>query len=216
MRRYRRGMDHRGAPTSDTAHDAATEPVAGARAVRDEDAFDVPAAAAWLRRHEPSLEGFPEVRQFAGGASNLTYLLRYPGRDLVLRRPPVGEKARGAHDMHREFTIQQRLAPVFGYVPPVVAHCADASVIGSEFYVMERVAGTILGPDLPPGWDLGPVEVRELCTGVLDRLIELHQVDAEQAGLADLGKGEGYVERQVGGWSDRFRRARTDDVGDFE
>ena len=156
------------------------------------------------------------MRQFSGGASNLTYLLRWPRRDLILRRPPAGQKARGAHDMRREFTIQSRLRPVYPYVPRMVALCDDASVVGSDFYLMERIEGTILGRDLPPGTDLSEEQVRRLCTGVLDRLVELHAVDAEKAGLGDLGKGRGYVARQVAGWSERFRRARTDDVGDFE
>ena len=81
------------------------------------------------------------MRQFSGGASNLTYLLRYPsGRDLIVRRAPRGTKARGAHDMHREFTIQSKLGPVFSYVADMVALCDDEDVIGSEFYVMQRVA----------------------------------------------------------------------------
>ena len=131
-------------------------PVPGAGEVRQEDAFDVPAVAAWLRKQdlEPALaahlQGDPAVQQFSGGASNLTYLLRYPGRDLILRRPPAGQKARGAHDMRRELTIQSRLRPVFPYVPRMVALCDDESVVGSEFYVMERLEGTILGRDLPP------------------------------------------------------------------
>jgi aminoglycoside phosphotransferase (APT) family kinase protein len=213
-------------------------PVPGAGAVRDEDAFDVPAMAAWLRAQDldedlaADLTGEPEVRQFSGGASNLTYLLRYPSgsastepvattrrpltRDLVLRRPPTGRKAAGAHDMRRELTIQSRLRPAFPHVPRMVALCDDTSLIGSEFYVMERVEGTILGRDLPLGMDLSEAEVRGLCVGVLDRLVELHSVNAEKAGLGDLGKGPGYVARQVAGWSERFRRARTEDVGDFE
>lgn len=197
---------------------AMTDDVAGAGTVRDEDAFDVPAVARWLREHAPEagLEGEPVVRQFSGGASNLTYLLRYPARDVILRRPPAGQKAKGAHDMRREHTIQSRLAPVFPYVPEMVAFCDDEAVIGTDFYVMERLEGTILRRDLPAGWDLPPGRVRDLCTGVLDRLVELHSVDPERAGLADLGKGLGYVGRQVSGWSDRFRRARTDNVGDYE
>jgi aminoglycoside phosphotransferase (APT) family kinase protein len=196
--------------------------VPGAGAVRHEDAFDVTAATAWLRDQDldrevgDDLEGEPEVLQFSGGASNLTYLLRFPRRDLILRRPPTGQKARGAHDMRREFTIQARLRPVYPYVPRMVALCADSAVIGSELYVMERVEGTILGRDLPPGLDLSEEQVRRLCTGVVDRLVELHSVDAEKAGLGDLGKGLGYVARQVAGWSERYRGARTDDVGDFE
>jgi aminoglycoside phosphotransferase (APT) family kinase protein len=192
--------------------------------VRDEDAFDVDRVAAWLREHaqpgsvvdRTELAGTPEVRQFPGGASNLTYLLRYPTRELILRRPPPGAKARGAHDMRREFTIQSKLAPVFSYVAGMVAFCDDEDVLGSDFYVMERLEGTILRRDLPEGLVLGPEDAATLCTRFLDVLVELHGIDPSAARLDDLGRGSGYVARQVGGWSDRFRRARTDDVGDYD
>lgn len=185
-----------------------------ARPVRVEDAFDVEAVAAWLEGH--GVEGVPEVRQFPGGASNLTYLLTYPGLELILRRPPGGAKARGAHDMRREHTIQSRLAPVFSYVPAMVAFCDDPAVLGSDFYVMERVPGTILRAQPPPGTDLRPQRAGRLCEAFVDRLVELHAVDPGAAGLSDLGRGSGYVERQVTGWSRRYRTARTSDVGDFE
>ena len=185
--------------------------------VRGEDAFDVEAMATWLRAHGDDVPaGTPQVRQFPGGASNLTYLLHYPGRDLILRRPPSGVKARGAHDMGREFTIQSRLAPVFSYVPGMVAFCDDPDVIGSDFYVMERLAGTILRSDLPEGLALPPADAATLCTNFVDVLAELHAVDPSRAGLDDLGKGTGYVARQVGGWSARYRKAITDNVGDYE
>jgi aminoglycoside phosphotransferase (APT) family kinase protein len=184
--------------------------------VRGEDAFDVSAMAAWLRARAEVPDGTPEVRQFPGGASNLTYLLSYPTRDLILRRPPSGVKAKSAHDMRREFTIQSRLAPVFPRVPQMVAFCDDEDVIGSEFYVMERLDGTILRRDLPDGLTLAPDDARWLCSSFLDVLVELHTVDVSAAGLDDLGRGRGYVARQVGGWSKRFRAARTDNVGDFE
>jgi aminoglycoside phosphotransferase (APT) family kinase protein len=189
-----------------------------AKAVRDEDAFDVEAVAGWLREHalafREDLEGTPEVRQFPGGASNLTYLLRYPSRDLVLRRPPAGVKAAGAHDMEREFVIQRALAPLFPYVATMVGHGTDESVIGSEFYVMERIEGTIPRRDLP--WELPPEEVSRLCASMLDVLVALHSVDVSASPeLAAYGRGEGYVDRQVGGWTKRFTNARTDDTGDW-
>ena len=188
--------------------------------VRAEDAFDVRRVADWLRanaKQPDGLDGEPELAQFAGGASNLTYQLSYPsGRELILRRPPVGAKARSAHDMHREFSIQSRLAPVFGYVPEMVAFCDDQDVLGSDFYVMTRLPGTILRHDVPDDVDLPPEKARALCASFVDVLVELHGVDVAAAGLDDLGKGAGYVARQVAGWSDRFRRARTDNVGDYE
>ena len=188
------------------------------RPVREEDAFAADAVAQWLRENAPEpdradLVGVPEVRQFSGGASNLTYLLRYPGRDLILRRPPAGAKARGAHDMHREFEIQAALKPVFPLVPTMVGFCGDEAVIGSQFYVMEKLDGTILRRDLP--WPMTPADVSTLCERALDVLVDLHSVDVGAAGLAGLGRGDGYVGRQVAGWTDRFARARTDDTGDW-
>ncbi|MEP7090975.1 MAG: phosphotransferase family protein [Nocardioidaceae bacterium] len=187
--------------------------------VRGEDAFDVEAMAAWLRANAEDadgLDGTPEVRQFPGGASNLTYLLRYPTRDLILRRPPAGAKAKSAHDMNREFTIQSQLAPLFGYVPEMVASCTDQDVMGSDFYVMSRLEGTILRRELIDDLTLSPEDAGRLCENFLDVLVELHSVDASKAGLESLDRGPGYVARQVRGWSDRFRKAHTDNVGDYE
>lgn len=190
--------------------------VEDARSVRAEDAFDVEAVHGWLAAAGAAPAGpAPEVRQFAGGASNLTYLLRYPARDLILRRPPPGAKAATAHDMAREFGIQQALAPVYPYVPRMVALCREASVIGSEFYVMERIAGTVLRGRIPPRLGLDAAATRRLCVSALERLIELHRVDVTAAGLAELGRGPGYVRRQVEGWSERYAAARTWNVPSF-
>lgn len=191
--------------------------VAGARPVREEDAFDVAAVQAWLRGlgEQWAAAEIGEVRQFAAGASNLTYLLRLDGgRDLILRRPPSGTKAKGAHDMGREYRIQAALAPAFPYVAPMVGHCDDASVIGSEFYVMERIVGEIPGKELTV--DLDPEQARALCINTFDLMVALHAVDPAEVGLDALDKGPGYVARQVGGWSARFRKAVTPDVPDLE
>ena len=186
------------------------------RDLREEDAFDVGALHAWLAERVDLPAQPPEVKQFGGGASNLTYLLRYADRDLVLRRPPAGHKAASAHDMRREHRVQAALKPVYRYVPQMVAFCDDPAVLGSDFYVMERVPGTILRGRLPKGMELSPEQARGLGFRAVDSLRELHQVDVERAGLSDLGKGAGYVGRQVSGWSDRYRRARTENVPDFE
>lgn len=184
--------------------------------VREEDAFDAAAVHAWLATRVEGLGAEPpHVRQFPGGASNLTYLLTYPGRELILRRPPAGHKAASAHDMRREYRVQHALKPVFPYVPRMLAFGDDESVLGGDFYVMEKLDGLILRGDLPAGLDLSPEQARELSGKVVDRLVDLHAVDVEAAGLADLGKGAGYVERQIRGWSDRYVAARTDNVGDF-
>jgi len=184
--------------------------------VRSEDAFDAAAVHAWLSTKVEGLGDEPPlVRQFPGGASNLTYQLTYPDRELILRRPPAGHKAASAHDMRREYRVQHALKPVFPYVPRMLAFGDDESVLGGDFYVMEKLDGLILRGDLPPGMTLTPEQARELSGKVVDRLVDLHAVDVVKAGLADLGKGAGYVERQVRGWSERYVAARTDNVGDF-
>ena len=185
-----------------------------ARTVREEDAFDVDAVAAWLAEHA-GITGVPEVRQISGGASNLTYLLRYPDRDLVLRRPPAGAKPSSGHDMAREYRIQSMLAPVYPYVPTMIGLCTDHSVLGSDFYVMDRVPGTILRTNPPTQLDLSEADTRTLCLRIVDLLVELHGIDPESAGLSELGRGSGYVARQVAGWTSRYAKARTDNVPDF-
>lgn len=188
----------------------------GAGRVREEDAFDVEAVRAWLADRGRELRGDIAVRQFRAGASNLTYSLQTAQDDLILRRPPGGRKAAGAHDMGREYRIQSALTEPFGLVPPMVALCEDQDVIGSPFYVMERVDGIVLGRDLPDELGLDRDGVRRLCLSALDTLIALHQVDTTRPDVAALGKGSGYVERQITGWSRRYRDARTPDVPDFE
>ena len=180
--------------------------------VREGEALDAERVAAYLRAHLPGLQGTPSVRQFPGGASNLTYLLQYPGRQLVLRRPPFGHKARSAHDMGREFRILSALRNAYPYCPDALLHCTDAGVIGAEFYVMERIEGVILRTDLPAELGLDAANTQALCENFIARLVELHRVDYRACGLGDLGRPEGYVQRQVSGWSERYQQALTPDA----
>lgn len=180
--------------------------------VRSEDALDIDAIDRFLKERVAGLSGRPEVAQYPGGASNLTYCLHYPDRDLILRRPPAGMKAKSAHDVLREARIMDALKPSYPYVPDIVTLGEDQAIIGCDFYVMERLVGIIPRRDLPEGLDLDPVATRTLCINVLDKLIELHAVDPAKAGLERLGKGAGYVRRQVEGWSGRWQQALTDDV----
>ena len=180
-------------------------------AVREEDRFDVVAMHAWLHPFI-NIDELPEVLQFRAGASNLTYLLKYPGRELVLRRPPVGTKAVSAHDMKREFLIQSRLQPVYSLVPGMIALCEDHSVMGSDFYVMERVVGEIFRRDIAE--EITPHNIEVMADSLINGLVQLHAVDSSI--LAELNKGQGYVARQVEGWSKRYRNALTDDVPNGE
>lgn len=190
-------------------------PSGSAGRFRPGEELDVAAVDAWLKPRVPGLAGEPGATQYSGGASNWTYRLEYDGDDLVLRRPPAGTKAKSAHDMGREFRIQKALRPVFPFVPEMIAFCGDDSVIGCEFYVMRRVPGLILRARLPDGLVLDPATSRGMCESVLDRLVELHRVDVKAAGLEGLGRGTGYVLRQIEGWTDRYARARTWNVPRF-
>ncbi|MEO6920208.1 MAG: phosphotransferase family protein [Collimonas sp.] len=187
-----------------------------AGAVRSGEELDLAKIDVFLKGVDASLEGTPAVKQFPGGASNLTYLLSYTNRELILRRPPFGAKAKSAHDMLREANIMAELKPVYPYVPAVIATCQDRAVMDSDFFVMERLRGIILRDKLPAGLTLSESDTRQLCLNVIDKMIALHQVDYHAAGLAHLGKGDGYVQRQIAGWSERYRKARTDDAVDFE
>ena len=184
--------------------------------VRPGEELDAAKVDAAIKRVVPGLAGSPEIREYLRGASNLTYQVRYPEREFVLRRPPFGYKAKSAHDMRREVTIISALQPVYPYVPKVIAFFDDPAILGCEFYVMERIRGIIVRRDLPEELRLSPEDTRRLCLKMIDKLIELHQLDYRAAGLEKIGKGKGYVQRQIVGWSDRYRKSRTPDVGDFE
>lgn len=192
------------------------------KTLRSSDAFDIAAVHHWLNAQGLNLgDALPEVQQFSGGASNLTYQLSYAkGNDgkrqqYILRRPPAGHKAASAHDMKREYTVMARLKPVYPFVPDMLAFCDDHSVIGCDFYVMEKLVGIIPRGNLPKGMRLEKSQAHDLCVSVVDKLIDLHSVDYQAAGLNDLGKGQGYVQRQVEGWSKRYVKAKTWNVPGF-
>jgi len=184
--------------------------------VRSGEELDASRIDPYLKAHIPGLEGQPAISQFPGGASNLTYLIEYPGQELVLRRPPFGQKAKSAHDMGREFRILNQLKDAFPYCPKAYAHCTDETLIGSEFYVMERVKGIILRSDIPAELGLSAEACQTLCKSFVERLVELHRVDYNACGLGDLGKPQGYVQRQISGWSERYEKALTPDAPRWE
>lgn len=180
---------------------------------REEEMFDRDAVDQWLKNKVEGLAGAPQVTQFTGGASNWTYRLDYtasdPSQDFILRRAPAGTKARSAHDMEREYYMQLALKPVFPWVPEMVGYCADPELIGSDFYVMRRIAGIIPRKNMPRGLQLSAQDADQLCRTMLDKLVALHSVDIDQAQLTKFGKGEGYARRQIEGWTKRYQQART-------
>jgi aminoglycoside phosphotransferase (APT) family kinase protein len=201
---------------SDQAPDRPANLLDQPQRTRPGEELDAGKLEAWLARVLPGLSGPLEITQFPKGYSNLTYLLRTGDRELVLRRPPFGARIKTAHDMGREYRILSRLIAVYSKVPRPLAYCADESVLGAPFYIMERVRGLILRARPPEGLELTPALMRRLSENLIDNLAQIHGIDYAAAGLGDLGKPEGYVERQVEGWIKRYQNARTDDIPGME
>ena len=182
--------------------------------VREDERFDVASLGSWCAEQGGLPDGLPEVAQFGGGKANLTYLLSYPdGSELVLRRPPLGPVAEGSHDMGREFRVLDRLWRSFDKAPRAVAYCADPSVIGSPFFLMERRAGVVVRGAIPRIFGGGQDEAsnRKLSEVVVSTLAELHAVDPSDCGLGDIGHPEGFLNRQVEGWIGRWDRAKHEE-----
>ena len=157
-----------------------------------------------------------DVSQFPGGHSNLTYLIRFGGAELVMRRPPLGPVPPKAHDMAREYRWLAALHPVFPLAPRPYVLCEDPSVIGSVFYVMERRRGIVVRHDEPMSLANHPETRRRVSEALIDTLADLHAVDIAAPPVAALGKPAGFVGRQVEGWTDRWHRSRIDDVPEME
>jgi aminoglycoside phosphotransferase (APT) family kinase protein len=158
------------------------------------------------------LGGPVRVEQFPGGHSNLTYLVHHGDKEYVLRRPPFGSKVKSAHDMGREYTVLSKLSLVYARAPKVFAYEPTGDVLGAPFYLMERRRGVILRKDLPPALAADHARVGRVCELLVDALVELHAVDYAAAGLGDFGKPEGYIARQVSGWTERYTKSQTDDI----
>lgn len=160
-----------------------------------------------------------QIRQFPGGFSNLTYLLtnRVSGAEThwVLRRPPFGSQVKSAHDMGREFRVLQALQGIFAPAPRPVHFCDDQGVLNCDFYLMSCVEGTIIRRQHPPRMQLAPERIRQQFFAMFDVLAELHAIDPQQVGLDDFGRPQGYVRRQVEGWSGRYTASLTPDAPDF-
>jgi len=183
-----------------------------ARNVRSGEELDAEKLRQWLTGNIPELKGDISIQQFPSGHSNLTYLLKVGEKELVLRRPPFGSKVKTAHDMGREYKVLSHLSQAYPPAPRPLALCDDVSVLGAPFYVMQRIHGVILRKGIPEGVSLPPQKLRTLCESFIDNLLTLHAVDWKAIGLSDLGKPEGYVERQVSGWTRRYKDSQTDDI----
>jgi aminoglycoside phosphotransferase (APT) family kinase protein len=185
--------------------------------VREGEQMDWARAVAFVRERVPGIPDAPiTVTQFPAGASNLTYLLRVGDWSGVLRRPPLGPVAPKAHDMVREAELLRRLHPVFPLAPQPFAVCEDPGVIGAPFHVMEHRSGIVVDSRLPSGVEPTEEVGGRISEVFVDTLVALHAVDYQAAGLGPFGHPDGFLERQVRGWSERYRRARTDEIPQAE
>ena len=191
--------------------------------VRPSEHLDWDALASYARPKLAAVlgDGFHEspsltVEQFHGGHSNLTYLLRFGDQEFVMRRPPFGPLALKAHDMAREYHILEAVHTVFPLAPRSFVLCEDQSIIGSIFYIMERRHGLVVRFDEPPELANRPAERRRVSEAMVAALATLHMVDISAPNLLSLGKPAGFVERQVSGWGERWKRSQTSELPEMD
>jgi len=191
-----------------------------AGAVRPGEELDIARLQPFLHEHLGH-SGPVSVEQFPSGHSNLTYLIRMGNgrmgsRELVLRRPPFGSKVRSAHDMAREYRVLSKLHTAYPAAPKALLYCDDLSILNAPFYLMEPIRGMILRRDPPPSVPFPPETAQRLSEAFVDNLARLHRLDYAAIGLADLGKPQGYLERQVKGWIERYHNSKTHDLPEVE
>jgi aminoglycoside phosphotransferase (APT) family kinase protein len=185
-------------------------------AIRAGEELPLEALEKFLLGHFPASAGSLSAEQFPSGHSNLTYLVRLGNREMVLRRPPFGSKVKTAHDMGREYRVLSKLHSAYPEAPRVLLFCDDDSILGSPFYLTEPIRGIILRKDPPEGLNYSSDVARRLSESFVDNLARLHGLDYKAIGLGDLGKPQGYLERQVRCWIDRYHGSQTHDLPEVE
>ncbi len=184
--------------------------------IRNGEEIDLASLNAYLKNCQSTIGDVLEQKQFPGGYSNLTYSLRTEKSDYILRRPPFGAAIKSAHDMGREFKVLSLLQDHYSKIPKPILYCEDSSIIGASFYIMERIKGVILRPSTVKDIDLSPDEMKSISKSVVDNLVALHAIDIQKTNLIQLGKPEGYIHRQVEGWTKRYEVAQTDKIQAME
>ncbi len=184
--------------------------------VKEEEHIDLEKLNQYLQQHAPQIGSVKEIGRFTGGYSNLTYLLQTENKEYVLRKPPAGANIKSAHDMSREFKVLSLLKPQYAKVPTPIAYCETTEIIGSTFYVMEKLPGIILRAGNAPKMNIAPETLYKLSEALVDNLVALHALDIQATGLDQLGKPEGYVQRQVEGWIKRYYVAETDKIASMD
>ena len=185
-------------------------------AMRPDEQIDGERLRRYLSGKLPGSDNPLSLRQFGGGAANLTYLLDYGTHEYVLRRPPLGPVAASAHDMAREYRVLSVLHQAFPFAPRAFLFGDDESIIGAPFFVMERRRGVVVRRALPEAYAGMPDAARRMSEALVDALAEFHAVDYEALGLGDLGKPAGFIDRQIEGWQRRWHTAKTEDLSEMD
>ena len=184
--------------------------------IRKGEGIDLARLNDYLSIRAPLIGMVTAQKQFPGGYSNLTYLLISDKGEYILRRPPFGAAIKSAHDMGREFNVLSSLQKHYSKIPQAIIHCEDTEIIGAPFYIMERIKGVILRPSSVKGIKLSSTEMRKVSEALVDNLVALHALNIHTTGLVAIGKPEGYVQRQVEGWTKRYSVAATDKIEGME
>jgi aminoglycoside phosphotransferase (APT) family kinase protein len=184
--------------------------------IRKGEELNIHKIEAFLRSKLPDLPKDPLIiQQFNAGRSNLTYQLKIGNWEVVLRRPPIGPVAPKAHDMEREFKILKEIHPHFPVAPKPLLF-ANESVMGSPFFLMERKHGVVLDADFPEDTKVTEETCKGISEAMVDSLVSLHQIDFKHTHLSSMTKPEGFMERQVIGWIQRYERAKTEEIAEVD
>jgi len=184
--------------------------------MRPDEVLDTTNLEPYLRENLEGAEGAMNVAQFGGGNANLTYLVAFGEREFVLRRPPLGPIAPSSHDMKREHNVLAKLYKEYPLAPRSFLFCDNHDIIGADFHVMERRNGIVIRREIPEHLVGRPDLNRRIGIAIVDALADLHMVDPAKVGLENLGKPEGFVERQLKGWEERWHKAKDKDIKDFD
>lgn len=185
--------------------------------VRESEQLNVKSLEEYLKKNIPDINSPLEIEQFRSGHSNLTYLIRSGNKEFILRKPPPGaEKIKKGHNMFREYRVQRDLYSYFNKVPRTYLYCDNPEIIGTDFYIMERVKGIILRTTNIDKLNLHSDTMHSIAENFIHTFVEIHNIDYKSIGLSDFGNPLGYVRRQIEGWAERYRNAKTNDIPDIE
>ena len=167
-------------------------------------------------RDQLNLEDDPiEVKQFSEGYSNLTFLIKIGEWESVMRRPPFGKIPPKAHDMEREYKLLEKINPVFSLAPKPYLCEHNTNIMDKPFYIMEKKNGVVLDETIPQEYSSIPTIKKIISESTVDTLVQLHDINYQIAGLQDMGRPDGYLERQVHGWIKRYHNSKTDEIAGY-